>query len=484
MNDVPTRVDTTYSSFSTFAPPQLPTTLPPQYFVDDGAADLPAFAPMPMQHNTENLSAGSFSLSKLDIQVDDCDRPLLTHFIDNVLRLTFPILEVHQRGYERTQAVLQSLETNKSYLHCCLSVAALHVKSTVGIEGDEIDRDILRHRYEAVSHLCQSLSEDTNHDMILEATLAMIFYHCFVGGPDEYLPDIAWNDHFMAATSLIGKLDLGYMTFTPPPFNVSLVSWIDILGSTMLGKSPYYAHLYRNKHLSGTSSGLRELMGCDDHVMYLISEISCLDALRAEGLVDDMAVCSHVAALGQQLEYTQATEPPVADPVTADGAIRADQLTTNITALFRIAARIYLCSLVPGFDRNQQSTRNLVDAFCKDWQYIPDGPMGYDRSLVWPLLITGAFSTPSSAFRNMLNARMVKMGDNADFGSFGRVYRLLQEVWRLSDDPVTPPSSSPNGVKREPMVSPQNGTPMRELKKQSVHWRDVMRRNGWKYLII
>lgn len=495
VNDVQTRVDTSFSTFNTFAPPQLHTGLP-QFPDTEWAPTLPATQSMELPGEAgpafPQPDAQSHSV-QMNIEVDEYDRPLLNHFVDNVLRLIFPIVEAHQGGHERAQAVLRSLESNKSYLHCCLSVSATHLKSTIGIEGEEIDNDILRHRFEAVTHLCQALNENTEHEKILEATLAMIFFHCSVGGPDDYLPDIAWNDHFQAATSLINKLGLpnallqSNTPFEQAPFDMTLASWIDILGATMLGKSPQFAHAYRTKHLSGTSSGLRELMGCDDRVMYLISEIACLDALRSEGLIDDMAVCSHVSALGQQLKYTEPANPALEDPYNPiNGAVRPDQLTKSITTIFRFAARIYLCSLVPGFDRSQASNTNLVDAVCQALQYIPSGPNGYDRSLVWPLLITGIYSVPTSPFRQILQERVLAMGDYAEFGSFGRVHRLLQEVWRRTDDGLITPAptrvSFDLQANQDAFSSPQLGTP--PTTQHNVHWRDIMQQNGWKYLLI
>ena len=502
INDVPTRRDSSISTFNTFAPPYLHATLPtfpgeewlqeecfnppPPY----GGFDPAAFDFVPEQ---------SYSTMQSTIPVDDRDRPLLNHFVDNVLRLAFPILDIHQQGPARTRAILQSLETNKCYLHCCLSVAAIHLKTTEGLTGDVADHDIMRHRYEAVSQLCQALNQDTNHDQILEATLAMIFFHCSVGSPDDYLPDIPWSDHFQAASNLVTKLDLPtlmaecHSSYVPPPFNMTLTAWIDILGSTMLGKTPQFAHLYRTKHLSGTPSGLRELMGCDDRVMYLISEIACLDALKAEGHIDDMGVCSHVHALGTQLDFTEPQDRALEHPYSpVNGAIRPEQLTKNMTAIFRAAARIYLCSLVPGFDRTQQSNINLVSAVTHMLQYIPAGPEGFDRSLVWPFMITGVFSTPDSEFRSLFAERVAALGEHADFGSFGRMYRLLQEVWRLTDDPMTPktetsfsPSGSPAPKQETADSPPAAGTPgMREIKRQHLHWRDIMRRNGWHYLLI
>lgn len=453
-----------------------------------------------------NLPLSSFQSS---IPVSDYDRPLLTHFLDHVLQLMFPVLEVHQRRPARTSEILKSLETNKSYLHCCLSVSAIHIKTTMGVHTEQINRDILRHRYEAVSQLCQLLKRGADHhEEILDATLAMIFFHCSVGGTDEdgsdnkeYLPDIPWSAHFQAVSNLINKLN-----FVPPPFGSSLIAWIDIFGATMLGKSPQFAHSYRNRHINGASTGLRELMGCDDHVMYLISEISCLESLKAGGRVTEEKLRHHISALSMQLEHAAPVDatlewPCSSSPSSASTSssgsrsssrtshgviINPEKLTRSTSALFCIAARIYLRSLAPGFSCNQPSIISLVGAAAEILRYVPAGRNGYDRALVWPLLITGAYSIPSSPFRGVLAERAEALGDLGDFGSFGRMYRLLQELWRLSDDMISPPlpSSATEMTFPERPLSPSMGTPGRSLRKQQVHWRDVMKRNGWNYLLM
>ncbi|OQD66539.1 hypothetical protein PENPOL_c004G05179 [Penicillium polonicum] len=508
INDVPMRHDSSTSTFSAFAPPQLSAPMPTfagdEWFGDEYFAQASTF-------NGANLGGinpsfdHTHALLQSNIAVSDHDRPLLDHFIHNVLRQIFPVLEAHQKGHLRAQSILRALETNKCYLHCCLSVAAIHLKTTEGLVGEQIDHDIMRHRYEAISQLCQALGEDVNHGEILDATLAMIFFHCAVGPSDDYLPDIPWFDHFQAASNLVARLELPSATvessngYLVPPFSMSLTTWIDILGSTMVGKTPEFAHQYRSKHLAGASSGLRELMGCDDRIMYLISEIACLDSLKNEGRIDDMAVCTHVQALGEQLEYTKPADFKLENPFSpATGAIRPDALTNNISHIFRMAAQIYLCSIVPGFDRNQASTKRLVIAVTDALQFIPAGPHGHDRSLVWPLLMTGVFSGPSSLFRSVIADRAAALGDHGDLGSFGRMYRLLQEVWRLTDDTfnssrarsgdnsynssLTSPISRLDGSKSSSGAGATMGG--REIKKQQVHWRDIMKRNNWHYLLI
>jgi hypothetical protein len=506
INDVPMRHDSSTSTFSAFAPPQLSAPMPTfagdEWFGDEYFAQASTFNPN--LGITNPTIDQTYAMLQSNIAVSDHDRPLLDHFIHNVLRQIFPVLEAHQRGHLRAQAILRALETNKCYLHCCLSVAAIHLKTIKGLGGEQIDHDIMRHRYEAISQLCQALGDDVNHGEILDATLAMIFFHCSVGPSDDYLPDIPWFDHFQAASNLVTRLGLPSATvedsngYPVPPFSMCLTSWIDILGSTMMGKTPQFAHQYRAKHLSGAASGLRELMGCDDRIMYLISEIACLDSLKNDGRVDDLAVCSHVQALGQQLEYTEPADPTLENPFSpATGAIRPEALTKTMSHIFRIAARIYLCSIVPGFDRNQASNESLIAAVTNALQFVPAGPHGYDRSLVWPLLMTGVFSGPSSPFRTVIADRAAALGDHGDLGSFGRMYRLLQEVWRLIDDPVnsqlSPRDDSYNSSLTSPISrldgskSPSGaGTTMggREIKKQQVHWRDIMKRNNWHYLLI
>jgi len=246
-------------------------------------------------------------------------------------------------------------------------------------------------------------------------------------------------------------------------FNMTLTAWIDILGSTIQGRAPTFAHTYREKHLSPTNSslGLRELMGCDDRVMYLISEIACLEALKKDGM-DDLQLCQHVHALGDQIGLTEIGDPGPKIPFNANGVLSPKQLSKNMTAAFRIAARIYLCSLVPGFSPSQASCVGLVSKLTQALEFIPSGQMGFDRSLVWVYLIGGSVSTMNSPFRSFFEERLLALGDLANFGSFGRVNCLLKEVWSHVDG----------------RFSPGGG------EAHYVSWRDVMQMKGWDFLLI
>ncbi|KAI9756599.1 MAG: hypothetical protein M4579_003777 [Chaenotheca gracillima] len=488
VNDVPTRRDSSISSFSTFQPPRPHTTLPSftgdsvwssheealLHHPDDIRRHSMSGAEEPLDfnfftfdhaHPSQVLSPSAASpphQRQAVIHVEECDRPLLDHFIDHVLRLIFPVLEVNQHGLARSEVILPALESNRCYLHCCLSISALHLKATQRLQSEQIDNDIMRHRYATISELCTALDRDTDHLQILEATLGMIFFQCSVGRPDDCLPDIPWHQHFQAAQSLVHKLELPRALIetdgtpgTHSPFNMTLTSWIDILGATMLGRAPCFADTYREKHMANAGSGLSELMGCEDRVMYLISEISCLEALKLDGM-DDMQLCGHISLLAQQIDLTEPGPGAIAPAVNVTtGVLHPRQLGQNMTAMFRLAARIYLCSLVPGFSREQASITELVSKLAACLEYIPGGAEGFDRSLVWPLLIGGAVATPSSPFRSIFQSRIELLGEHADFGSFGRMRRLLLEVWRQADE-----------------------------RGENVPWRDVMRQNGWDVLLI
>jgi hypothetical protein len=238
-------------------------------------------------------------------------------------------------------------------------------------------------------------------------------------------------------------------------------------------------------------AGLEKLMGCNDLVMYLLSEVACLDSLKSEGKLNDLAICSHITSLAQTLDQIEPAEQPQI-PYSKSGALRPKQLSKNITAIFRKAARVYLCSLVPEYSRYQVATVNLIAQMADLLQYIPSGPNGFDRCLVWPMLICGANSIPASPFRRILSERCDLLGDAAEYGNFGRMVRLLHETWRLNDDvifsaglcEVTPVTAgSPNGSINTPIGASQ---PLASTatRNQTVHWREVMQKNGWDFLLV
>jgi C6 transcription factor Pro1 len=415
--------------------------------------------------NIFDMSNQMFSPTDMIIEVEEADQYLFSHFCQKILPIIFPVRETNQSIPTNYHLFLTALQTNKAFLHCCLAIAAVQLKSTTtGQNQDLLDADFERHTIITINEMCSRLQEGQNQEQLLEAALAMIYLRNLVGGAkDMHVSELPWMSHFNMATEVINKSSLLSQALQPgqgpTPLNMSIASWIDILGATMQGKTPKFSHLYREKNVRGESLGLSELMGCADKIMFLISEIACLEELKAEGM-EDITLCMHIGTLGNHINNTELPLSPgvaeVASCYPPSGAgIDAKQLGHNITAVFRTAARIYLCSLLPDFDAHQANIQSLVASLIEMLEFIPAGEYGFDRALVWPLLIGGAVSLPGSAFRAKLTQRAQMMNGAEQFGSFARMQEILTEVWKCNDE----------GQAR-------------------VHWRDVMKQRGWDYLLI
>lgn len=492
VDDVPTLKESHVSTFSTFHTPPPPGAALPCN--DEAWAEHIHHERRESSLSEEALNVNFFDFAhgghadaqqqqQFQVELEDNDQRLLDHFIQYVLPSIFPILEANQHGSVGSDLVLPALQSNKVYLHCCLSVAAEHLKGRVGAVSEELDQDIMRHRYATIWSLCESLRRDENHQQTLEATLALMVFQSVAGRSDDDLLNIPWHQHFAAAANLVQRLCLPQAVLdpgaqaAPAPFNMTLTAWIDILGASMQGVSPTFAHAYREKHLSpvNPNMGLRELMGCDDRVMYLVSEIACLEALKRSGMVDDLALCSHVSVLGEQLTLTEAGDAASATPrlpFNANGSLSPRQLSRNMTTAFRVAARIYLCGLVPGFSPNQHSPVSLVDKLVDVLQTIPSGPHGFDRSMVWVYLMGGAVSVPGSRFRSFFDDRVAQLGDQAACGAFGRMTCVLRETWLRNDALHPGPAPTPGSDGTETDAAAH------------VHWREVMESKGWDFLMI
>jgi C6 transcription factor Pro1 len=415
--------------------------------------------------NIFDMSSQIFSPTDMIIEVEDADQYLFSHFCQKILPIIFPVRETNQSIPTNYHLFLTSLQSNKAFLHCCLAISAVQLKTTTTSQNqDLLDADFERHTIITINEMCSKLQEGQNQEQLLEAALAMIYLRNLVGGAkDMHVSELPWMSHFNMACEVVNKSSLLSQALqpsqTPTPLNMSIASWIDILGATMQGKTPKFSHLYREKNVRGESLGLSDLMGCADKIMFLISEIACLEELKSEGM-EDIALCMHIGTLGNHINNTELPPSPgvaeVASCYPPSGAgIDAKQLGRNITAVFRTAARIYLCSLLPDFDTHQANIQSLVASLTEMLEFIPAGEYGFDRALVWPLLIGGAVSLPGSAFRTKLTQRAQMMNGAEQFGSYARMQEILAEVWKCNDE----------GQVR-------------------VHWRDVMKQRGWDYLLI
>ncbi|OJI82365.1 hypothetical protein ASPTUDRAFT_126698, partial [Aspergillus tubingensis CBS 134.48] len=444
----------------------------------------------PIQHNhamDEGLAQPNRSLSNYLLTViplQDEDKPLLEHFVDNVVRIVLPIPEIYPGNQTHVTEIVNSLQNNRAYLHCCLSASAIHMKACRRLE-DQVDPEIMDHRFTAISQLSRALLRGNGDMHVLNGTLALIFFYSAVSSPEDYLPDISWTHHFIAVWNLVKKLDR-----PPSPFNVSLIAWIDILGSTMVGRTPAFSHTYRTKNMRGISSGLERLMGCDDRIMYLISEIACLEDLIADpsaGMVE-AEMRKQFADLIAQLSWTEPPNKNFENVFAGSGKIKPDKLTKLISAVFRTAARIYLYSVMPGFNYHDGTIMNLVGSIADTLSYIPSGPHGFDRCLAWPLFMAGVHSVSSSHFRRVLTERVAALGYKGRFGSFGQMYRILKEVWKATDGPLTTPENvnqaQQEGSSSSHLARYDEAIALEVSLGHTPLWRAIMKHKKWEFLIM
>ncbi|EWZ78235.1 hypothetical protein FOXG_14293 [Fusarium oxysporum f. sp. lycopersici 4287] len=122
----------------------------------------------------------------------------------------------------------------------------------------------------------------------------------------------------------------------------------------MRDKSPGFAHTCSEKYTSHPNScfGLHEPMGCDDRVMYLISETACLGSLRKDG-TGDFTLHQHVAAFGKDIDSMEKGDVGPRMAFNANGSLLPKQLSQDMIITFCVAARILLYGLEPGFDPRQ-----------------------------------------------------------------------------------------------------------------------------------
>ena len=509
INDELARRDSSISTFNTFAPPP-PHAMLPSFTGDETNQFLYADSRQSTWNGEDDFDLNYFDAPHIlpgiqpqcsMIPLEDCDRQLFDHLLENVLPLLFPVLESNQPGFFRADVILPALENNKAYLHACLVVAATHLKYNSSVTSPTLEDDLLRHKHAFVKTVVDSLNHDINHQEMLDALLGIVSLQGCIGSASHHEKElIPWHQHFQSVGDIVQRLNLTESLETlsqtggQPAFNMTLTAWVDILGATMLGKPPRFANTYRNLLFSRASSGLERLMGCDDLVMYVLSEVACLDSLKQRGTLNDIEMCGHVTSLAKTLDAIEPEDnlQPPQIPYSKSGALRPKQLSKTISAIFRKAVRVYLCSLVPDFNRYTDAIVNLISQMAELIHFIPSGPAGFDRALVWPMLICGANSIPGSPFRRVLAERCEALGEAADHGSFGRMVRLLHEVWRRNDDmvisagaceatPVT--AGSPAGLNStSPGASANIQTTL--TRNQNVHWRDVMQQTEWDFLLI
>lgn len=74
--------------------------------------------------------------------------------------------------------------------------------------------------------------------------------------------------------------------------------------------------------------------------------------------------------------------------------------------------------------KDETAIGNLINNFTATIHYIS---LGFEYTLVWPLLITGSINMPQSTYRTFSISRIAD-ASKVSFGRFGHIVSLVQEV--------------------------------------------------------
>ncbi|EPS42172.1 hypothetical protein H072_3849 [Dactylellina haptotyla CBS 200.50] len=510
-----------------------------------------------------------FQFADLQIQTDSkLEMNLANLYLRSIFGVTYRALSDEQVVQYNDALILPMFQDNKSFLHGCLSSTALHLTATNISETHRkaLVTEVYRHRQRSLKSLKKQVansSRDGERIKILATVCALISFEVFSRRTD-------WQVHVKAATDCVTLLNWCVKQPTHPGewFIYSRVLWLDILSSITTGANPVFANFYRNilfylPESRNQVNRLVEMTGCEDSVLYLISEITCLENWKFENLptqpwqvlqaelvrravlldrelqrlaISDLSSRSprsgpeynywnynsvHTSPQGDEVDYSEsdfgddnefdndfesdfddeddlsyADEDPASDVnEVVDGIVRRNSSFTGldsqshhhgptsptdtdagdmfvhestnkliedrvtfrkaVTEAFRIMARVYLRIVVYGFNQYDAECQSLLEELLAVINFIPNLYMGYERSIISPLLIVGSLAIKAQ-HQNVISTRLKKIPHMAKYGNLGNVDKILTEIWsrQWTPDPFQP-----------------------------VPWRQVMKEKNWEYLM-
>lgn len=116
------------------------------------------------------------------------------------------------------------------------------------------------------------------------------------------------------------------------------------------------AHVYRKKREAGLAIGLFQLIESNNNIIYVISKTVCLEKLKGSRAIEHIQLYTCVTALSDVSNQSD-LEFKSNSTHFLDGTIVLKLLFGNITAVFQIATKIYLYSVI---EESTLRTRTVV----------------------------------------------------------------------------------------------------------------------------
>ncbi|EMR81243.1 putative c6 transcription protein [Botrytis cinerea BcDW1] len=447
--------------------------------------------PMEMNHDNPNEPKSPL----FPEWIEDQEASLMMHYLDHVFFIQF---RFHTPSLSSGRGWLLSLLTKtKPLYHAALTLSAFHRQSLIlERESGQAETDYLhelQHHYDLALKGLQDFIHENNRNVseqgafdgniqILACMIQLISFELFNGGESN------WQVHLRAASELILVLHEVSNGRIPGPetllsssqcFNTSragspasimsesLVSrdsaaldfftgaiiWMDALACVSTGSHPWLSE-FHNRLLSAKKPGssksdhkiqLASIMGCENWVMIMISEIAWLGTWRRKHQSDSSI------DFAQQLIYTEQNirnrlESKNSETLKELHALRSIHRGTPpfystelynkhsvllLSHIFACASLIYLQMVISDNLRPEDidmMLHNTINAM----RMIPNPQMF--RGLVWPLCVAGCLASSKQDQRFFREISKAAIADSRSFGNSSSALKILEKSWELQKE--------------------------------------------------
>ncbi|ESZ90633.1 hypothetical protein SBOR_8983 [Sclerotinia borealis F-4128] len=426
--------------------------------------------------------------------IEDQEASLMMHYLDHVFFIQF---RFHIPSLSSGRGWLLSLLTRtKPLYHAALSLSAFHRQSLLlEQEGGQAEIDYLhelQHHHNLTLKELQNFIQTHNRNaseqgvfdgniQILACMCQLISFELFNGGVSN------WQVHLRAASELILVLHEVSNGSIPGPetllnssqcFNYPYVNspesitstsgvsrdsaaldfftgaiiWMDALACVSTGSHPWLSE-FHNRLLSAKKPGssksdhkiqLTSIMGCENWVMIMISEIAWLGTWRRKHEQDG------TMGFEQQLVVTEQNirnrlESKNAETLNELTALRAIHRGTPpyyytdlynkhtiyvVTHIFACAALIYLQMVVTDHVL-PEDVDMLLHHTINAMRMIPNPQMF--RGMVWPLSVAGCLASSRQDQEFFRETSRGAVTDSRSFGNSGSALKILEKSWELQE---------------------------------------------------
>ncbi|KAL4799367.1 fungal-specific transcription factor domain-containing protein [Aspergillus venezuelensis] len=242
-------------------------------------------------------------------------------------------------------------------------------------------------------------------------------------------------------------------------FYSAILLFADIIASTALEQPPklqgYHDNLLRDTGPGKASLQLEDFVGCQNEVICLVGKIATLDAwkkdmkkrrcLNMTQLIERAAVIERdlttaITSLRSTPNFnshsgfsfsTFQTYLPTTSPLTPSQKFPVNATTRTISLAWAHAARIYVQTVLSGWQTASPEIHSDVSATLEILTDISRSSSGVISALAWPFCVAGCLADQEreSVLRDTVSA----MGPLGSLGSIKAAMEIMERVWKRRD---------------------------------------------------